>query len=158
MTTAIEGVEVELGRLDADWRKFGIKVKVWSRTRPHLKATNEIDPGEAHSKEHLTALIGAAGGACAEYLGKRYGDNIDPSSAASLALKAFHEECRLQVELGTGAREKVDRLKKNPEILTDPERELISRMEFFLIRGEPLTPKELLALDVMIGRLHSFNL
>lgn len=158
MTTSIEGVEVELGRLDADWRKFGIKVKVWSKVKPHLKATNEIDPGEALSRQHLLDLVGVAGGACAEYLGRRYGDNLDSVTVASNALKAFAEECRLQAALSDGVREKVERLKTHKELLTEPERELLERCGFFLARGDALTPKEILALDVMIGRVHSFNL
>ncbi len=151
-------VEVVLGRLEDDWRKTGITVKVWSQRKSHLKATNEIDPTNSDSPERLIQMVGAAGGACAEYLGKKYGDNIDPSDCARDAMRAFGEECRLQASLAVGAPAKVARLRGQEHRLKNNEQELLIRLNWLLDNHQKLTPKELDAVDSMISRLHASQL
>lgn len=155
MSITLDGVEVELGRLDTDWRKFGITVKVFSRRKPGLKATNQIDPGAVGNAQALIQMVGAAGGACAEYLGKRYKDNIDPSVAANLAMKAFVEEMRLAKELTQQVPAKLRRLLGQEAKLNNNEQELITRLQWMVDHGQELTPREVRAVDSIVARLHS---
>lgn len=158
MTIQMNGVEVSLGRHSEDWRKTSVVVKVWSVRKPHLKATNEIDPGTVTTAQSLIQLVGTAGGACAEYLGKKYGDNIDPTKAASFAMNAFVEEVKLSKSLGENVPEKLKRLAPQVSRLTNPEQELYERFRWYLARGDALTPKEVSALDKILSRLHSEGL
>lgn len=158
MTTQIEGVEVELGRLDADWRKFGIKVKVRSRRKPGLKTIVEVDPGKVVDQNGLVKLVALAGASCAEQLGKKYKDNIDPVKAGTLAVQAFGEECRLMAALSQSNKAKLGRLTVHKASLNDNERELVDRLDWLTRRGDDMTPKEGAALDNMVARLHGRQL
>lgn len=155
MSTGIRGVEVELGRLSTDWRKFGITVKVWSQRKPGLKATNEIDPATVTTAQAVIQLVGAAGGTCAEYLGERYRDNIDPTEAARLAMRAFVEEMRMVKELATAVPMKLMRLRSHVSEMNNNEQEFLERCKWFIDRNQELTPAEVRALDAMIARLHA---
>lgn len=155
MSIKIDGVEVSLGRLDTDWRKFGITVKVYSRRRPGLKATNQIDPGKVGTAQALLQMVGAAGGACAEYLGKKYKDNIDPSVVANLAMKACAEEMRLAKELTQQVPNKLRRLVGQEANLNNNEQELVNRLQWLIDHGQELTPAEVRAVDSIIARLHT---
>lgn len=158
MTTAIEGVEVELGRMSDDWRKFAIIVKVHSRKKPGLKATNEVDPGIVTNSAGLQQLINTAGAALAEHLGKKYKDNIDPGYAGALAVRAFITECLLQAKLQESIPEKLRALGGQKALMRDNERELVERCSFYVARGDSVTPRESLALDSIIARLQGREL
>lgn len=158
MTTTIEGVEIELGRLDTDWRKFGIRVKVLSTKKPGLKSINVIDPSNYGTTQAVINAVGVAAGACAEYLGKKYRDNIDPHKAAKNAIHAFGEECKLQQSLAAGVPAKLARVATHRLLLSDAERELLDRLQWYTSRNEPLTPFEVQALDVWAARIHANSL
>lgn len=159
MSTTIEGTSVRLGRDPEDFRRFMITVQVYSRTRPGLKSTNDIDPGKVNGQQHLLQLIGAAGAACAEYLGEKYGENIDPATASQNAIRAFGEECRLQVALSKDAPAKVKRLEQHAAaVLKDHERELLHKLSWSLKHGEKLTPVEVQWVDQCLARVHNNQL
>jgi hypothetical protein len=157
MSTAIEGIEVELGRLEGDWRKFGIKVKAHSQTQRDkgLKFIGQIDPAQFMGAQAVANAVGVLAGALAEDLGKKYGDNIDPDSAARNGIKALAEELMLQVSLGKDAPTKVARLMGHRHLLQDAELELLDRINYFIGRGEMLTPFELGAINRWLGRVHA---
>lgn len=158
MSTTIEGVEVEFGRLESDWRKSSILVYVHSRKKPNVLSRAEIDPMICGTANATCMAISAAAGAGVEFLGKRYGDNLDATVAARLALRAFMEECKLLIEIQKDAPAKLQRLEGNLSLLKENERELLSRIKFFLTRGDKLTPGEIKAMDAMIARLHEAQL
>lgn len=158
MTSTIDGVSVRLGRDPEDFRKYRISVQVYSRVKRGLKSNNDIDPGKVTGKDHLLQLVGAAGAACAEYLGDKYGDNVDPSSASRDAIRAFGEECRLQIALAADAPSKVKRLEKHAAMLKDNERELLHKLSWSLKHGERLTPVEVNWVDQKLGAVHENNL
>jgi len=156
MTTSLQGVEVEMTRLDRDWRQIGFMVKVHlQRKGKLLKATNEVDPLSFPSPQKLSNAIGVAAGACAEYLGKKYNANIDPHECAKLAIKAFSEELMMQEALKKSVPEKLRRVAQHRlSILNGEETELLSRFQHATQHNLPLTPKEGLVLDVWIARIH----
>lgn len=62
------------------------QLKVPSVVKPKLFAQSpQVDFSNADAKRILVA----AAGACAEYLGEQYGDNIDPTECAKAAVRAF---------------------------------------------------------------------
>lgn len=156
MTTALQGVEVEMTRLDRDWRQVGFVVKVHlHRKGKLLKATNEIDPLSFPNAQALSNAIGVAAGACAEYLGKKYGANIDPHEAARLGIKAFTEELLMQNELKKDIPAKLLRIAGHRQtILNAQEMELLERFQHTVQHDLPLTPKEAVVLDIWIARIH----
>lgn len=154
MTTTIEGVEISLSRLSSDWRKTAVRVKVASIKKPGLWADNEIDTENAGDAKALINLVGVAAGACCEYLGKRYGDNRDPTAVAKIAMNAFAEECRQQAALSKGMKEKVTRLHSNAELFGQDAQEFIDRAWWTINRDEMLTPAEAVAVDKLIVLLH----
>lgn len=158
MTTTINGVSARLGRDPEDFRRYRITVQVYSRVKPGLKASNDIDPGASNGQQHLLQLIGAAGAACAEYLGEKYGDNIDPATASRDAIRAFGEECHLLAAMSKDAPEKVKRLESQAVRLKAEERELLSKFRWSLDHGERLTPLEVEWLNRRIGELHQSQL
>lgn len=158
MTTTIEGISVRLGRDSEDFRRYVVTVQAYSLQRPGLKSTTDIDPGKANNQNHLLQLIGAAGAACAEHLDDKYGDNIDPAKSAQSAIRAFGEECRLQVELMKDAPSKVKRLETHAVMLRDEERELLRQLQWVIDNGKNLTPVEVQWVDEALGRIHGRNL
>lgn len=158
MTTTIQGVSARLGRDPEDFRRYLITVQVYSRTRPGLKATHDIDPGKCSGQQHLLQMIGTAGAACAEYLGEKYGDNIDPVAASRDALRAFGEEARLQAALAKDAPAKVKRLESMSAQLRNEEQELLHKLRWALDHGEKLTPIEVEWVNQRIGELHAAQL
>lgn len=158
MSTTINGVTARLGRDPEDVRRFRLTIQVYSKKRPGLKASNDIDPGKSSNQQHLLQLVGTAGAACAEYLGKRYGDNIDPAECAKFAIRAFGEECRLMEALKKDAPAKLKRLESMAARLRNEEQDLLSKLRFELNRGGQLTPLEVEWIDRRIGELHSSQL
>ena len=158
MTTTIQGVQARLGRNPEDPRKYQVTVLMYSQVRPGLKSSTDIDPGQCASQQHLLQMIGTAGAACAEYLGEKYGDNIDPVVASRDAVRAFGEECRLLAAMSKDAPEKVKRLEAQAVRLKAEERELLSKFRWSLDHGERLTPLEVEWLNRRIGELHQSQL
>lgn len=158
MSTTINGVTVRLGRDSENLARYVVTVQVASRVRKGLKSTNEIDPGSAGNQQTLLHQLGIAGAACAEYLGEKYGDNIDPAQCARDALKAFGEEARLVAALKADVPAKLKRLERNLGVLKDNQRELVHRCRFAVDKGSALTPEEVAALDAMIGQIHGSQL
>lgn len=158
MTTVIEGVEVSVGRLDADWRKFGIKISVRSEKKDGHKARAELDPGAFSNQAKLLEGIGRAGALCGEYLGKRYNEDPDIFNCAHYAQLAFLEEMRLMAEMKKDVPTKLKRLRDNAYGLQNAELELLNRFEWLVNNDQPLGPREVQAIDVMIGRLHGNSL
>lgn len=158
MSTTINGITVRLGRDSENLARYVVTVQATSRRKPGLKASHEIDPGEAGDQRGLLHRIGIAGAACAEYLGEKYGDNIDPAAASRDALKAFGEEARLVASLKEQVPDKLKRLERNLGVLKENQRELVMRLRFAFDRGSALTPEEVAAMDVMIGQIHGSQL
>lgn len=159
MTIMIEGIAVRLGRDPDDFRRFTVTVQAYSKNRPGLKSTTNLDPGKTNGQQHLLQLIGTAAAACAEYLGEKYADDIDPVTASQNAIRAFGEECRLQVELSKDAPAKVKRLEQHASaVLKDHERELLHKLSWSLKHGEKLTPVEVRWVDECLGRIHTNQL
>lgn len=155
MATKINDVTVKMGRLEADWRKHAIIVQVHSRMKPGLKAAQELDPGKAINAQELMKGVGAAAVLGAEYLGKKYKDIIDPSTAARDAIRAFGEEARLIGELAKDMPEKIRRLQAEASRFGEQERAVIDRMKFLVGRGEKLTVDEAEWVNNRIADIHS---
>ena len=158
MSTTINGVTVRIGRDSENLVRYVVTVQVASRVRKGLKSTNEIDPGAAGNQRTLLHQLGIAGAACAEYLGEKYGDNIDPAQVARDALRAFGEEARLIAAIKEQVPAKLKRLEQNLHVLKENQRELLHRCSYAVKKGSALTPEEVAALDVMIGQIHGSKL
>lgn len=157
MSTTINGTTVRLARDPADWRKYRVEVLVTSRTKPGLRAMEYMDPGKAVNANHLIRGVGAAAALCAEYLGKKYKDPVDPSCCIRDAIQAFGEECRLIGELARGLPEKLKRLKQSGKF-SGREGEVLDRMLWLTERGERLTREESEWVNEQIGTLHGAQL
>ncbi len=154
MTITVQGTQARLGRNPEDPRKYQITVFVYSQKRRGLKAGVDIDPGQAANQQHLIQLVGMAGAACAEYLGKRHGDNIDPVTASQDAIRAFAEECRLMAELAKDAPTKIKRLENNAGRLSNADQEQLRRLRYLVDHQERLLPKEVAWLNQRLEKLH----
>lgn len=154
MTVAVEGVSARLGRDPDDFRRYLVTVQVYSKTKPGLKASSNIDPGKATNQQHLLQLVGTAAAACAEYLGEKYGDNIDPVTASRDALRAFAEEARLTKALALDAPAKVKRLEAMGARLPNQEKELLHKLRWAIDHGGQLTPLEIEWVNRRIAELH----
>ncbi len=157
MSTTINGTTVRLERFPEDWRRYRVVVLVNSRVRPGLKATNYLDPGKAVSVRHLCHGVGATAALCAEYLGKKYKDIVDPSTCIRDAIQAFGEECRLMGELGRDLPKKLERVRTEGK-LNEKEREVLDRMIWLIGRGEALLSTEINWVNEQIGNIHGAKL
>lgn len=156
MSVTINGVTVRLQRDPENWRRFQVAVQVVSRKRPGLKAERTMDPGKAQGLSDLTKGIAAAAALNAEYLGDKYGDNIDPSLAIRDALQAFGEECRLLAAQSAGVGDKLKRLSESAWIKgQDREREAVRRMRWLIDRGERLTGGEIEWINAALAQHHA---
>ena len=158
MSTTINGVTVRLGRSEDDWRKYVITVQMKSLRQPGLKASNDIDPGVASGTDHLLKLIAAAGAACAEYLGEKYGEPQDPGAASRDALRAFQEECHLLKELAKDLPAKLKRLESHLSTLSGAEVETVRRCRWIIEHHQQLTQKEVQWINEKLGALHGAQL
>lgn len=158
MSTTINGVTVRSGRSEDDWRKYVITVQMKSLKQPGLKTSNDIDPGVASGTDHLLKMIAAAGAACAEYLGEKYGEPQDPGAASRDALRAFGEECRLMAELAKDVPAKLKRLEANVAKLSNENQEQLRRLRYLVNHQEKLLPREVAWLNQRLGELHGGQL
>lgn len=155
MTTTIQDVQARLGRDPEDLRKYRVTIQVCSKKRPGLKSSTDIDPGEAASQHQLIRMVGAAGAACAEYLGERYGDNIDTGEAYRDAVRAFEGECKLVTAVAESAYEKLKRIEAHVARLSDEKRELVQRLRYLVDHYGKLLPREAAWIDQRIQEIHS---
>ena len=153
MTVCIDNVEVSLGRLSDDLRKFAIVGSVRSLGKDHVLSNGELDPGKAESQPQLLKLIAALGAECAGYLNKRYGDNFDEGRVGATAVRAFLEEVRIASRLRRSLDAKMSDLRANLSSLTDDERELLGRLSFASKYDMTPNERDLTALDVALVRL-----
>jgi hypothetical protein len=158
MSTTINGLTVRLGRSEDDWRKYVITVQMKSLKQPGLKASNDIDPGVASGTDHLLKMIAAAGAACAEYLGEKYGEPQNPGAASRDALRAFQEECHLLKELAKDLPAKLRRLESHLSTLTSAEVEAVRRFRWLTNQQQQLTQKEVQWINEKLGALHGAQL
>lgn len=157
MPTIIDGVEVEFGPLDTDWRKTGITVKVHSRKRAGLRARVQLDPATQANAQAVAQFVGVAAANGAIYLGEKYGDNFTPERCAKLAIQALYDEARLQAECAKGVPIKLARVQAHEGKLGAAERELLDRMVWRSGRGLT-TPSEVAQINDWIAAIHAGTL
>lgn len=159
MTIAIENVTVYLGRDPEDFRRYAVTVQVCAPSRPEFKASTDLDPGKATTSQQLLLMVAAAGAACAEYLGDKYNEVLNPGECGQIAQKAFAEECRLQNEMAKGLPPLLKRLRQHASlVLSAEERELLHKIEWAHNNGEKLTPIEMHFISTAVARIHTSQL
>lgn len=158
MSVTIEGVEVRIDRGMHDKRKTVIVVQVMSRKQKGLFARHEVDPAEAGNVATTLRRIETSAGAAAEYLGEKYGDNIDPDNAARNAVKAFEEECRLLTALTQKAEKKIKRLEQSGSMLSAEEKQAVDFFKHIIKSGGQLLHGEAKYLNRLINKLHGRQL
>lgn len=159
MAITLEYIKVSVVPSEDDIRRTVIKVQAYSRVKKNgLKASTDIDPGEASSQQHLLQLIGIAGAACAEHLGEKYGDNIDPAKAAQNAIRAFGEECRLIAALNKDVKSKVQRLKTFVFKLSNQDQEIFGKLCWLFDKQQQLTISHIKWLDKQLSLIHGSQL
>lgn len=158
MSTTIEGTTVRIMRSPKDFRKYAITVQVESRVKPKLKSNVDLDPGESHNVKTLTAQVAAAAAGCAEYLGRKYGDNFDSQAVARSAIVALGEEARLIAGVAQTIEQKLRRLESNMYGLDNKTQEIVKNLRWILNRGGHVTPGEGAWVDEAIGKLHGSQL
>lgn len=152
--STVENVTVKAVRLEEDRRKIGFSVEVRSKLKNHLLSTTEIDPTQMTGTRQVIAAVQAAGGACAEYLGERYGDPQDVGACSRFAVKALHEELKLLSELAKSVPERLTRLEAHKESLKDVDRSILEKMRWVMGKGQHLTPSEVTWIDEKITEVH----
>lgn len=160
MSVTINGTTVRLQRDPEDWRKLQVLVRVASVKKPGLCADQTFDPGKSPSTAMFLKALGAAAALCAEYLGERYGDNLDPASCSRDVYAAFREEAKLLAALRVDAAVKAKRLLQSGWGQRAPaeDRAKLERMAWLLNRGENLTAAEGEQINKWIGQLHRAQL
>lgn len=127
-------VTVSIGRAE-DKNLYAITVALASEVKRGLKATVDVEPGKAKNSDHLQQLVFAAGGACAEYLDEKYGENHDPSKCGQAAVADFHRECRFMDELRVGFTQRLARAASLSVMLTPSEQRRVESLRFNIGRG-----------------------
>ena len=74
---------------DTETLEKSVEVEVHSRIKPDLHRVGRI-PLE-HGEQRTARHVGATAGSIAEDLCRDYGDTLDPSEIAGLAMEAFRE-------------------------------------------------------------------
>lgn len=154
----LENVEVEMTRGADDWRKLVVTVRVKSARKPGLWGSVEVDPAAAGNAQATIAAVRTAGGAAAEYLGEKHGDNIDLEKAAALAVQAFREEVHLMSEASKGVGPLVARMMTYRARLPDAEREEVERWNWVHQHQQSFTPRDRTNMGKVLARLHRMNL
>lgn len=160
MSVTINGTTVRLQRDPEDWRKLQVLVRVASVKKPGLCADQTFDPGKAPTMSHFLKALGAAAALCAEYLGERYGDNLDPASCSRDVYAAFREEAKLLASMRQDAAQKIKRLRSSGWGQRAPaeDRAQLDRMKWLMDKGEQLTIAEGELINKWIGQLHGAQL
>lgn len=86
-------VEVTLIAVETGQRAF--QVRVSSDVKFGLMATVNVVPSHQglNTTHEVERAVAAAGGACAEYLCEKYGDDLDPAVCAKEAQLALFDLC-----------------------------------------------------------------
>lgn len=155
MTTTIGGVQVSLCRDEENFRKIAITIAVRSTTKKGVLSKTSIDPGKATNHAHLIQLISTAASAGAEYLGEKYGDDLDPASCGSSAIKAFGHECRLIQALQEEASAKVKKLEQNAGYLQDNEKEILFKLSWAIRNSRKITAQDADWVNKVLSRVYS---
>lgn len=154
----LDNVAVEYGRAIQDFRQLVIHVRVLSRVKKGLWADIEVNPATCGTVQATVSAVEAAGGAAAEYLGEKYGDNLDPSTCARLAARAFLEETKLVAEASQGVQPLVARMMTHRHSMSDPYREKVERWDWLLRNNQPITPKDRNEMAPVLAALHRMQL
>jgi len=83
---------------DTDTKERVFRVRVTSRKRVGLRASNDI-PANSDRLEYRIAVAAAA---CAEHQNEKYGDRHNPDYVAKLAVEAYRD-CLKQLEAKGGS-------------------------------------------------------
>ena len=154
----IDNVAVEYGRASDDFRQLVVLIRVQSRRKKGLWAQHEVNPAKCGTVPATLAAIQAAAGSAAEYLGEKYGDNIDPDQAAKNAVHAFSEETKLLAESSRQVVHLVARMMAHRSKFTDPVREQVERWDWLLKHGQPITPRDRADMGPVLAALHKAQL
>lgn len=122
----IGNVTVKLER--GDDSKFVVKVQVISRKKQGLRASVDVDPGKSLGKPEFIAVLQAAAGSAAEYLGK-YGDNIDPEDCTRQVLEAFRLEAHHAAMLAQDTPAKLKAIGENSHRLSNHHLEIYKALK-----------------------------
>lgn len=71
---------------------FFVNVQLSSKAKAGLNAEKTMAFSRHEELTRVRAHVGITGGACAEYLNRNYGDNIDCEIAARAAIEVFNEQ------------------------------------------------------------------
>lgn len=148
----VDGVTVKFV-INEDSGKVCLKVQVKSVKKPGLSSDWETDFTECSSVQHAVQQIQLAGSAGAEYLGTKYGDNIDLEHAGVCALKAFKEECKQRRLLQSDSANKLKFLKEHQNLLTAQDQEILERI-FFYAGKDLLLPGHIAWMDRAIQTIN----
>jgi hypothetical protein len=152
MTTKINRSTAEFIR-DEDTGQALIRIGAQSYFKPELRATNDILPGTptTNNFRDLMKMVGIAGAACAEYLGERYGEAMDPGQCELDSKQAFTVECQRLNELQAGVGEKLKLAKQRCWLMTNDHVEMIRRLDELYGRRGMILPVEVAYLDKVIN-------
>lgn len=132
-----------------------IEVRLKSRMKTGLKAKVDVEIKPDDTVLRLAERVQSAGGAAAEYLGEKHGDNIDPNDAGKWTIWAFREEVLILEELSKPLDEKLVRIRGKWAELSPAERELIDQLSFHVNAGTPVTRNALIQLNDIVRRIYS---
>ncbi len=129
------------------------KVRLSSVKREKLGAEQDVQILRTDNALKLAQKIEAAGGAVAEYLAERYGDDFTPSEYAALAVKLFRDEVLLHNALKSPLADKAKLLDDRISELTEFEREVLTRVKHSIRTGGTLNQATKGAVDKTLRRL-----
>lgn len=152
MTTKIRRSTAEFIR-DEDTGQTVIRIGAQSYFKPELRATNDILPGTptTNNFKDIMRRVGVAGAACAEYLGEKYNEAMDPGQCELDSQKAFAIECQRVAELQAGVGEKLKLAKQRCWLMTNDHVEMIRRLDTLYGRGGTILPSEIAYLDKVVN-------
>ena len=155
MTTIINQSRVRFTR-EEETGRIGIEVAALSVKNTKVKATHNIFPGDpfARTPEEILKKVGIAGAACAEYLGKKYGEYMDPGRCENDSKKAFVEECKRHGAVQGSAKSKLGMARQRAFMLPDAHRQSVELLwKLYNANSGQLTEFEINYLDQIIGRV-----
>ena len=129
-------------RPDPDTGKLSVFINLPSRIKKDLNAQQVIEIDPKDNPLSLCQKVELGGGAAAEYLGLKYGDNYDPATVATEAVRAFREELLLMNELKQDLPEKVRILTSKSPALDNAQQNFLGSLRWKLERNLPITQIE----------------
>lgn len=130
-----------------------VKVRLSSVKRAKLGAEQDVQILRTDNALKLAQKVELAGGAVAEYLAERYGDDFTPSEFATLAVKLFRDEVLLHDALRSPLADKAKMLEDRKTELTEIEREVLTRVHHSLRTGGELNAFTKGVVDKTLRRL-----